>query len=63
MPCPRPDLIGCVPLSQGALAKTQAQAEKYAQEAADALALLPSSAARDALVVLCHKVVSRTPIK
>jgi len=46
-----------------ALQQTQLRAEAYAQAAADAAAALPNSVARDALVLLCHKVVSRTPIK
>ena len=48
---------------QGALDQTQARAEEFAQAAADSLAALPSSATRDALVLLCHKVISGTPIK
>jgi len=47
----------------GALDQTQARAEEFAQAAADSLAALPSSATRDALVLLCHKVISGTPIK
>mmetsp|Transcript_27008 Transcript_27008/g.68733 ORF Transcript_27008/g.68733 Transcript_27008/m.68733 type:complete len:287 (+) Transcript_27008:2-862(+) len=47
----------------GSVEATQARAEAYAQEAADALGLLPSSDSRDALQLLCHKVVSRTPLK
>jgi len=46
-----------------AVEQTQQRAEEYAQGAADALGMLPNSAARDALQLLCHKVVSRTPIK
>ena len=34
-----------------------------AQAAAETLELLPASAARDSLVVLCHRVLSSTPIK
>ena len=47
----------------GAVEATQDRAEAYAQQAADSLNLLPSSDARDALQLLCHKVISRTPLK
>ncbi|KAL1521033.1 hypothetical protein AB1Y20_022588 [Prymnesium parvum] len=47
----------------GAIKQTQLRAEAYAQEAADALVLLPNSVARDSLQLLCHKVVSRTALK
>ena len=50
-------------LGTGAIAQTQERAEAYAQQASDALGLLPNSIARDALQLLCHKVISRTPIK
>jgi len=46
-----------------AVGRTQDRAEAYAQEAADALGLLPNSVARDALQLLCHKVASSTPLK
>ena len=38
-------------------------AAEHAQSATEVLELLPASAARDALVVLCHRVLSSTPIK
>ena len=38
-------------------------ASERAQSAQEALLLLPQSSARDALVVLCHRVLSSTPIK
>ena len=47
----------------GAVEATQDRAEAYAQQAADSLNLLPNSDARDALQLLCHKVISRTPLK
>ena len=46
-----------------AIAATRGLASEYAQEAADALAVLPSSSTRDALMVLCHKVVTGAPLK
>ena len=42
---------------------TRQLAEKHAQEAAEAIEVLPASATRDALVVLCHKVVTGSPLK
>jgi geranylgeranyl pyrophosphate synthase len=47
----------------GAVSHTLEMAAERAQAAAESLELLPSSAARDALVVLCHRVISSTPIK
>merc|ERR1740130_579503 len=46
-----------------AVEHTLKMAAESAQAAAESLELLPSSAARDALVVLCHRVLSSTPIK
>jgi geranylgeranyl pyrophosphate synthase len=46
-----------------AVEHTLAMAAERAQAAAESLELLPTSAARDALVVLCHRVLSSTPIK
>ena len=42
---------------------TRELAAKHAQSAADALNVLPNSATRDALLILCHKVVTGSPIK
>jgi len=47
----------------GSIEATRRLAETYAQSAAESLAVLPNSATRDALLVLCHKVVTGTPIK
>ena len=47
----------------GAVRKTRELAAEHAQSAADALNILPNSATRDALHILCHKVVTGTPIK
>ena len=46
-----------------AIFKTLQMAGEHAQAAADALEVLPSSSARDALYVLCHKVLAGSPIK
>lgn len=46
-----------------AVKHTLRTAAEHAQGAADALEILPSSAARDALRVLCHKVITSSPIK
>lgn len=46
-----------------AVEHTLTMAAERAQAAAEALELLPASAARDSLVVLCHRVLSSTPIK
>merc|ERR1712113_1318491 len=46
-----------------AVKRTQQLASQHAQEAEDALDLLPTSATRDALHVLCHKVLTGVPIK
>jgi len=46
-----------------AVGATLEMAAERAQAAAESLELLPSSAARDALLVLCHRVISSTPIK
>uniref|UniRef100_A0A7S4F241 Uncharacterized protein n=1 Tax=Chrysotila carterae TaxID=13221 RepID=A0A7S4F241_CHRCT len=46
-----------------AVRHTQELAERRAQEAAEALELLPNSATRTALVVLCHKVLAGAPLK
>jgi len=46
-----------------AVSATRHLAAQHAQEAAEALQVLPNSATRDALVVLCHKVVTGSPIK
>ena len=56
---------GCAELLErsGAVAKTRELALHHAQEAAEALEALPPSATRDALMVLCHKVVTGVPIK
>ena len=56
---------GCAELLErsGAVAKTRGLALHHAQEAAEALEALPPSATRDALMVLCHKVVTGVPIK
>ena len=42
---------------------TRRLAAEYAEEAAEALEALPNSATRDALAVLCHKVVTGAPLK
>lgn len=47
----------------GAIAATRELATRHAQEAADVLEALPSSATRDALKVLCFKVVTGSPLK
>lgn len=47
----------------GAVQATRKLAEKHAKEAAEAIEVLPASATRDALVVLCHKVVTGSPLK
>lgn len=47
----------------GAVQATRVLAQEHAQAAADAIEALPSSPTRDALVVLCHKVVTGSPIK
>ena len=56
---------GCAELLErsGAVAKTRELALHHAQEAAEALEALPPSATRDALMVLCHKVVTGAPLK
>lgn len=46
-----------------AIKRTQQLASQHAQEAEEALGLLPTSALRDALHVLCHKVLTGVPIK
>jgi len=46
-----------------AVAHTLRMAAEHAQDAADALDALPSSTARDSLRVLCHKVITSSPIK
>jgi len=46
-----------------AIFKTLQMAGEHAQAAAEALEVLPSSSARDALYVLCYKVLSGSPIK
>jgi geranylgeranyl pyrophosphate synthase len=46
-----------------AVSHTLQLAAEHAQSATEVLELLPASAARDALVVLCHRVLSSTPIK
>lgn len=46
-----------------AVSHTLQMASERAQSAQEALLLLPQSSARDALVVLCHRVLSSTPIK
>ena len=55
----------CVELLEksGAVQATRDLAEKHAREAAEAIEVLPASATRDALVVLCHKVVTGSPLK
>jgi len=47
----------------GAVEHTLELAAEKAQSAAEALLVLPQSAERDALTVLCHKVLSGSPIK
>jgi len=47
----------------GAVRATRERASRHAQDAADALMVLPNSATRDALMVLCHKVVTGSPLK
>jgi len=47
----------------GAVAETRRLAAEHAQTAADAIMALPASATRDALVVLCNKVVTGSPLK
>jgi geranylgeranyl pyrophosphate synthase len=47
----------------GAVSATRRLAVDYAQTAAEALQALPNSATRDALAVLCHKVVTGVPLK
>lgn len=54
--------IACLDESD-AVERTRALATEYAQDAADALMVLPVSATRDALLVLCHKILSGAPIK
>jgi len=46
-----------------AIKRTQQLATEHAQEAENALGMLPTSATRDALHVLCHKVLTGVPIK
>jgi len=47
----------------GAVQATRELAQQHANAAAEAIEALPSSPTRDALVVLCHKVVTGSPIK
>ena len=47
----------------GAVQKTRELAHQHARTAAEAIEALPASATRDALVVLCHKVVTGSPLK
>jgi geranylgeranyl pyrophosphate synthase len=47
----------------GAVQMTRELAAEHAQVAADALGVLPNSATRDALIILCHKVITGTPLK
>ena len=46
-----------------AVRKTREMAAEHAQEAADSLGALPASATRDALLVLCHKILMGAPLK
>ena len=46
-----------------AVRATRQLAAEYAQTAADSLGVLPNSDTREALIVLCHKVVTGAPIK
>jgi len=46
-----------------AIKRTHELATKHALEAQEALDVLPSSATRDAMLVLCHKVMTGAPIK
>ena len=47
----------------GAVQATRELAKKHAEEAAEAIEVLPASVTRDALIVLCNKVVTGSPIK
>ena len=46
-----------------AVAHTHRLASEHAERAETSLGLLPNSATRDALHVLCHKVATGTPLK
>lgn len=54
--------IGALERSK-AIARTRELATDHAQGAVDALQALPNSATRSALLVLCHKVLTGTPLK
>ncbi len=46
-----------------AVRKTRELAAEHAQAAADSLGALPNSETRDALLVLCYKILTGSPIK
>ena len=47
----------------GAVTATRELAAEHAQSAAEAIQVVPASATRDALMVLCHKIATGAPLK